>query len=216
MVHIFFLQFQQQRMILILLPRANMSFVIYCFGQESCKHLGWKTLQLCSSPSQMFAGIQVTLLVAATYFRREVQQNVSKIMLTQCSQSFRFVNPFFFQSFLFSIIFFIDIPQLFVFYNRRFICRGWTVHTRLQHVSVICHLHIHTYLLHFYEQCSNAKRNFQVGILLYAIYFQKQPPEAQCALPPPPRRVEPQNKFSERGGLTRPQLLEGGYWKRGE
>ena len=73
-----------------------MSFVIYCFGQESCKHLGWKTLQLCSSPSQMFAGIQVTLLVAATDFRREVQQNVSKIMLTQCSQSFRFVNPFFF------------------------------------------------------------------------------------------------------------------------
>ena len=185
----FFLQFQQQRMILILSPRANMSFVIYCFGQESRKHLGWKTLQLCSSPSQMFAGIQVTLLVAATYFRREVQQNVSKIMLTQCSQSFRFVNPFFFQSFLFSIIFFIDIPQLFVFYNRRFICRGWTVHTRLQHVSVICHLHIHTYLLHFYEQCSNAKCNFQVGILLYAIYFQKGE-----------GRIQPQTKFSKRGG----------------
>ena len=91
----FFLQFQQQRMILILSPRANMSFVIYCFGQESRKHLGWKTLQLCSSPSQMFAGIRVTLLVAATDFIREVQQNVSKIILTQCSQSFRFVNPFF-------------------------------------------------------------------------------------------------------------------------
>ena len=36
--------------------------------------------------------------------------------------------------------------------------------------------------------------------------------------PPPPLPaggVEPPNKFSKRGGLAGPQLLEGGCWERG-
>ena len=95
MVHIFFVVLAAKND-LDSLAQSKYEFCHLLFWPGILQTSRMENLQLCSSPSQMFAGIQVTLLVAATDFRREVQQNVSKIMLTQCSQSFRFVNPFFF------------------------------------------------------------------------------------------------------------------------
>ena len=94
MVHIFFVVLAAKND-LDSLAQSKYEFCHLLFWPGILQTSRMENLQLCSSPSQMFAGIQVTLLVAATDFRREVQQNVSKIMLTQCSQSFRFVIPFF-------------------------------------------------------------------------------------------------------------------------